>query len=743
VIETDGLALPLGSREASEIAWYLDDYAVTPVSTDAGRAKQAEALIRQARQDLQRFLADHGADVHRACQTAPGPVTVEVFTDDAGWLEQPWEMIEQGDLNVALVVRSLTPDEASHRAPSTGAGRGLDVLLVIARPRGGQDVPYHPVGEALYDLFGEAGWFGRVHLARPPTIDGLRHGLAAAKRAGRPYSIVHFDGHGIHETQVGAKMTDPRRVVSRLVFETPRGGPDLMNPQALAAILLENGVRAAVINACRSGAGVGPELARAGLDAVLCMSHNIRASSVPRFVTAFYRSLIAGQSFSAAAAVARRLMADQSDGLADWFVPIAFEADPQRGFLRGLGRSDTPHAPLHTQTFPCRGAGLAALEIAFRHAPRCLLVSPLGYDGPELAESYARWRVVTDPQSTDTVPVVAIEASGARTTVFGSPDNGFRLVDLTAAAPAAAAVAIHALKAGTPASMTLVVTTQLTDAQSSPDWRASWSGEVLRLSPIARDDTLAALKVGLPLEQRDRLSGEERASLAILAHLAAGVHDVILGIQEALSRALPAKVVRAIRDEAHDFARDGWGRLAAAEQEVRSRLHLLPANGHVIFPALAAQGSYVTAHVSAFYVITAAIQAKLRARDPQTLWEMAETSDLIHSIDISGVGPALEALVDAGLAFCDPAGVYTVHPLLRRAAMQDVPPGPDHALCVEAMLLSFANRSVPTCRTTRTVCGGAGCSRARGRRCSPNARSLPSRRDGSRMPRFFQFPSFR
>ena len=76
------------------------------------------------------------------------------------------------------------------------AGDRLRVLLVICRPGGRADVPFRSVASRLVRGGAEQMEGLDLDVLRPATFARLSEVLHAAHAAGRPYHVVHFDGHG-------------------------------------------------------------------------------------------------------------------------------------------------------------------------------------------------------------------------------------------------------------------------------------------------------------------------------------------------------------------------------------------------------------------------------------------------------------------------------------------------------------------------------------------------------------------
>jgi len=117
--------------------------------------------------------------------------------------------------------------------------------------------------------------------------------LRKAEHAGRPYHLVHFDGHGIYHKQTG---------LGQLAFEHEDTSLDLVDADRLGLILQECGVPLMVLNACQSARATSQilfqasaaRLLEAGIGGVLSMSHSVLVVTAGRFVEAFYTALMRG-----------------------------------------------------------------------------------------------------------------------------------------------------------------------------------------------------------------------------------------------------------------------------------------------------------------------------------------------------------------------------------------------------------------------------------------------------------------
>ncbi len=233
------------------------------------------------------------------------------------------------------------------------AAERVRVLLVICRPGGRADVPFRSVASHLVRLSRTAREAFQLDVLRPPTFAQLARELEAAKRAGQPYHVVHFDGHGAYlgKAQVeaaqigGAGRLDPLRysVLSPvrdgshgfLLFEDPGtvGNAQLVDGPALGRLLVETGVPVLVLNACRSAhadlatqprsaadhldvhervrvyGSLAQEVIHAGVGGVVAMRYNVYVVTAAQFVGDLYAALAEGQPLGQAVTAGRKQLA--------------------------------------------------------------------------------------------------------------------------------------------------------------------------------------------------------------------------------------------------------------------------------------------------------------------------------------------------------------------------------------------------------------------------------------------------
>jgi tetratricopeptide (TPR) repeat protein len=373
----------LSARDREDLRWYLEDYLQYPVEPAPEIARAVEARLAALGAELFRQVfrtSDDARELWFALKGSLSDARVEVATGVDGAAGIPWELLRDPATDGPLALRSgafvraLAETAAPVRVPP--ASEKLRVLLVICRPGGRADVPFRSVASHLVRLSSGAREVFQLDVLRPPTFAQLDRVLQAARAAGAPYHVVHFDGHGawldddtLAAGTVGGldrqrfSVLSPQRSGSHgyLVFEDPsvKENQQLVDGPALGQLLVDGRVPVLVLNACRSAhAGLATEPEQdAGLDAhgrvraygslaqevmdagvagVVAMGHNVYVVTAAQFIAEVYTGLLAGRELGQAVTAARRQLAAsplrqvslEPRPLQDWLVPVVFEAAP-------------------------------------------------------------------------------------------------------------------------------------------------------------------------------------------------------------------------------------------------------------------------------------------------------------------------------------------------------------------------------------------------------------------------------
>ncbi|QKS30529.1 MAG: CHAT domain-containing protein [Candidatus Accumulibacter similis] len=443
------LEAPLGVVEADDLRWYLEDYAVWPSPLLAERAQRIEAqlaewgrllhdaaLPAQAVGEVHKSWAAIGAgrvvrrfsvEVDSACDVGTPESEVRSAREAATLLlGLPWELLHDGR---SFLFQGADPVRVRRRLPGEQpvpvAVLATPIRVLLASPRPEDDACSYldhrasagPMVEAIEALAGQV----ELRLLVPPTLPALRDELERAQRAGQPYHVLHFDGHGVYDRHAG---------LGALCFEHPEDAQrargrrrhwNVPSPE-LGALLRAYGIPLVFLEACQSAQAesanesVASALLKTGVGSVVAMSHSVLVETSRRFVEAFYRALSRGERVGSAMLAGQRELKDNPVRgcvfgvgefcLHDWFVPVLyqdrddpqlFRATPSRQTLEDwrtrleqrLG--ELPDPPAHG--FVGRSRELLELERLLTGERYAVLRGQGGEGKTALASEFARWRV--------------------------------------------------------------------------------------------------------------------------------------------------------------------------------------------------------------------------------------------------------------------------------------------------------------------------------------------------------------
>jgi tetratricopeptide (TPR) repeat protein len=446
---------PIGPIEAEELRWYLEKYAIWPGEYFRDRARKVEeSLVQWGRLLYQAALPPaHAADILRLWTSIDDPagrrfsIQVET-TPEAGaaaresatlLLGLPWELLHDGE---RFLFQGANPIHIRRRLTSPEV-RGVPVvappiriLLVTARPEDEACgyIDHRASALPLVETMETLGGLVRIRLLDPPTLSALGAELDRAGRAGEPYHVVHFDGHGSYDRVAGR---------GGLCFEDPRDSDYLdqrrrvmVYTDDLGPLLREHRIPLFFLEACQTAKAeqasesVASELLKAGVASVVAMSHSVLVETTRRFVEAFYGALARGARVGDAMLEGQRILKnDPFRGrifgagelrLEDWFVPVLFQEKDDPQLFRsaavgedGKGRPEGRFGELPAEPvtgFIGRSRELLALQRLLREdgKARYAVIRGQGGEGKTaLAVEFARWMVRS--QQIDRALFVSVE----------------------------------------------------------------------------------------------------------------------------------------------------------------------------------------------------------------------------------------------------------------------------------------------------------------------------------------------
>ena len=410
----------------SQLAWYLErflDYPFPPRIEQAAAVEDAlEAWGRQVFDALfdSGLARDWMADAKRTAG-----FQLHISSDDPAILSWPWEALCDPEAGVlahrAQIERRLNerlsdPPPLSDKLPNDR----INILLITARPYD-QDVQYRSISRPLIELIEKKRLPAHVHLLRPPTFDRLREHLGEQPHF---YHILHFDGHGGYQSDLGAGPESFRGAEGRLVFEDDDGKPAPVTAGDLSDLLREYAVPVVVLNACQSAmidtqaqdpfASVAAALLRSGTRSIVAMAYSLYVRAAQEFLPPFYRALFAKGSVPEAARCGRtelrahpqRSRIAPQVKLRDWLVPVVYQQGEDFHLTFPDGDGQQPPAQQQPKSaelpddakldirydFTGRDGALLELERAMRRKPAGILIHGLaGIGKTTVARAFIRW----------------------------------------------------------------------------------------------------------------------------------------------------------------------------------------------------------------------------------------------------------------------------------------------------------------------------------------------------------------
>jgi tetratricopeptide (TPR) repeat protein len=440
---------PLGPIEMDDLEWYLEKYYIWPIGVFQEKAKRIESKFPQWGKSLfdaamkplcnqvlegwnkvstdsdKRFSVLVDDDLPDGAQTDQERKIKQAATL---LLALPWELLHDGESYVMMGADPLTVRRQLVNRKSFDvcvADPPVRVLMVSPRPEDDKAgyIDHRASAIPLVHALDTLGDKAELTILSPPTFDALEGALSSANKAKKPFHVVHFDGHGVFQKDIG---------LGGLCFESPEPVPAfqkrksaIVNADDMAEIMNKHQIPLVFLEACQTAtadidptASVAAALLDNGIASVVAMTHSVLVVTAQKFVTQFYQALVKGERVGDAMLAGQKALKMDSFRttifgagkleLQDWFVPILLqEKDDPRLFkrlpskamqdiqqnIRKKQMGQLPDPPDHS--FVGRSRELLTLERLLAEKSFAIIQGEGGEGKTTLAVELARWLVLT------------------------------------------------------------------------------------------------------------------------------------------------------------------------------------------------------------------------------------------------------------------------------------------------------------------------------------------------------------
>ncbi len=241
---TSKFKFELSEQDQKDLRWYLEDFLQFPFEPNPKVATRVEQWMVAIGNELFKAVFhkdDDARDLWAELRRNLNKTRVEISVEDVQEATSiPWELLRDPKtgadlaLNAQSFVRIHSKPSVRAKLPRMASeGEAIRILLVICRPREARDVPFRSVASRLVKGLGKVAQF-QLEVLRPPTFDQLSKVLRAACDSGKPFHVVHFDGHGSYQkvekdvaanSNIFGTLLSPKRDENKhgyLVFENSK-----------------------------------------------------------------------------------------------------------------------------------------------------------------------------------------------------------------------------------------------------------------------------------------------------------------------------------------------------------------------------------------------------------------------------------------------------------------------------------------------------------------------------------------
>jgi tetratricopeptide (TPR) repeat protein len=440
---------PLGPIEMNDLEWYLEKYSIWPIGVFQKKAARIEdqfpkwgkSLFDAAMPSLCHHVLDGWNKITDNADRRFSVLVDDELPDGAQTDQQrqtkqaatlllalPWELLHDGTSYVMMGAKPLTVRRqlVNRKAFDIyAADPPVRVLLVSPRPEDDKAgyIDHRASAIPLVHALDSLGNKAELTILTPPTFAALERELTRAHKSNKPFHVVHFDGHGVYQKDIG---------LGGLCFESSDDVPAfhkrksaIVNADKMAEIMRDHRIPLVFLEACQTAAAeidpatsVAAALLDNGIASVVAMTHSVLVVTSQKFVTEFYQALVKGERVGSCMTAGQKALKLEPDRgsifgagkleLQDWFVPILLqEKEDPRLFKRLPSASmkaiqktqrqkqmgQLPAPPDHS--FVGRSRELLSLERLLSEQSVAVIQGEGGEGKTTLAVELARWLVLT------------------------------------------------------------------------------------------------------------------------------------------------------------------------------------------------------------------------------------------------------------------------------------------------------------------------------------------------------------
>ena len=414
---------PFTLEQEKELEWYFEEWLIYPMENEL-KAEKAAASIEKYGKDLfqQVFQTNTNVFINYApLRNDLSQLQIEIIGKTPEFQALHWEALRDTELPRPLAIDcAIVRKKVAAAAIPANVRESpvINLLVVVARPDGEQDLRYRTVSRPLVELIENSQLLINVELLRPGTYEALSRHLE--ERGEGYYHIIHLDLHGTLLTyQQIQNPTQPNRYLCQgrfgrediksyqgvkafLAFEIETDRQtnhqvkvDLVEARELANLLTGKRIPVCILNACQSGkqikqqgeTSLGSYLMAAGMQIVVAMRYSFTASGAKLMMQQLYQHLFDKKDITTAIRLGRRELFNikqrqaywnQTIDLEDWLLPVTYynrpvnlnlrEFTPQEETDYFLSRSQRDRFSIPTYGFVGRDLEILKIEkMLLRH----------------------------------------------------------------------------------------------------------------------------------------------------------------------------------------------------------------------------------------------------------------------------------------------------------------------------------------------------------------------------------------